>query len=161
VIRKVKLDEVSGHLFLSEMPGRERPLNDDIQAINDLGVDYVVCLTYLNEIKWKSPDYAGAIENETLPFKRVEFGIEDRNIPSDKQGFLQLANQIAEDLKAGVDVLIHCGAGIGRTGTLAASVLIQLGYDKDEALLLVTKAQSKPETPEQEQLVTWVFDQVS
>jgi hypothetical protein len=69
VIRKVQLDRVSGHLFLSTMPGRERPLDDDIQAIHESGVDYAVCLTYLNEIKVKSPDYAEVIENDALPFK--------------------------------------------------------------------------------------------
>ena len=53
-------------------------------------------------------------------------------------------------------MLAHCGAGIGRTGTLAASVLVFLGVPLDQALETVHAAGSYPERPEQLELVEWV-----
>ena len=58
-------------------------------------------------------------------------------------------------LSAGRRVLIHCGAGIGRTGTLAVCVLVALGQTRAEAEAVVRAAGSQPETPEQHALVGW------
>ena len=50
---------------------------------------------------------------------------------------------------AGRNVLIHCAAGIGRTGLAAASVMMQLGYSVQEAISAVSKAGCNPEIGEQ------------
>jgi protein-tyrosine phosphatase len=55
----------------------------------------------------------------------------------------------------GQNVLLHCAAGIGRTGTAAACVLKRLGLPVDEALQRVREAGSNPETAVQSGLVNW------
>jgi protein-tyrosine phosphatase len=56
--------------------------------------------------------------------------------------------------------LIHCGAGIGRTGTLAAGVLIVLGMDEPDALKNVDDAGSHPERRSQREVIRWIARQV-
>ncbi|MEQ9209713.1 MAG: hypothetical protein RLN96_07720, partial [Pseudomonadales bacterium] len=49
-------------------------------------------------------------------------------------------------------VVLHCWAGIGRSGLLAATILVRMGHDSETVFDLVSKArgESIPETQEQE-----------
>ena len=58
-------------------------------------------------------------------------------------------------MRAGDAVLLHCAAGLGRTGTAAACVLKALGLDAQEALQRVRDAGSNPQNAEQSGLVHW------
>ncbi len=55
-------------------------------------------------------------------------------------------------LRLGFDVLIHCKGGLGRAGTVAARLLVELGAPPDEAIRRVRDARSPDaiETAEQE-----------
>ena len=150
---------VSGSLYLHSMPGRYEPLSNSVSEIEKNEIDIVVSLNSLDEIREKSPAYANAIDENSLPFNRLEFPIVDFGIPKDSVAFLNLAENLAGRLQSGENLLIHCGAGIGRTGTLATSVLIILGTDLNESLKAVRTAGSDPETEEQMDLVMWVADQ--
>ncbi len=150
---------LSGSLYLHSMPGRYEPLSTSVSEIEKNEIDIVVSLNSLDEIREKSPAYANAIDENSLPFNRLEFPIVDFGIPKDSVAFLNLAENLAGRLQSGENLLIHCGAGIGRTGTLATSVLIILGTDLNESLKAVRTAGSDPETEEQMDLVRWVADQ--
>ena len=51
--------------------------------------------------------------------------------------------------------MIHCGAGVGRTGTFAVCLIIALGASGAEAREAVGLAGSHPETGGQEDLIAW------
>lgn len=54
--------------------------------------------------------------------------------------FEELALVVIERLRAGEKVLIHCQAGLNRSGTVAAAVLIKLGMNPSDALDLLRKS---------------------
>ena len=151
---------VPGQLYLRSMPGRYEPFEKARKEIVQRRIAWVICLAPLEEVRSKSPVYARAIEAGEVPWADEMFPIPDYGVPADRDAFLDLVRTIAERLRARERVLIHCGAGIGRTGTLAVCVLRALGMTQDEAYEAVTDAGSGPETSAQEELVQWVADRL-
>jgi protein-tyrosine phosphatase len=146
---------VSGSLWLHSMPGRCEPLDQAWEEIRVRGIQAIVCLAASDEIRAKSPSYATALDAKTAPCSVEPFPIPDFGVPDDREAFWSLALQIATQLKAGARVLIHCGAGIGRTGTLATCVLLALAQPLAKAQKDVARAGSYAETDEQKELVSW------
>ncbi len=162
MFRKVELPStVSGNIYLHSMPGRKEPLADTFRTIHKYGISKIVSLTSLDEINNKSPELAVAIETDELIVERISFPIDDYGIPTDRNAFLELSNEIAVYLKDGESILIHCGAGRGRTGTLAVSILMSLGIKLNQATQIVAKAKSYPETHEQVKLLEWIGSNLS
>jgi len=156
MFREVDLPpEVGGRLFLHSLPARHEAWADFVAAAQAHGLGRIVSLTADAEIAQRSPAYAAAIRRGELPCARVSFPVPDYGVPTDRARFAALARDVAAGLRTGERVLVHCGAGIGRTGTFAACVLVALGLGAAEALATVRAAGSAPETSEQLALVTW------
>ena len=161
MFRRVRLpDGVDGAMFLHSMPGRYEPLTVAQTWVTHDGITRVVCLASFEEIGQKSPTYANAIRQGDLPWTQQTFEIRDYGIPEDRNAFLKLAQDVATSLQRGEHILIHCGAGVGRTGMLAVCILLVLGLAESDARAVVRVAGSGPERPEQDELVRWVASQV-
>ncbi len=143
---------VSGRLLLHSMPGRHESMEEVHQAIAHHGITVVVCLTPCHEIRKKSPAYAHALATG-VPWTHVHLPVPDFDVPEDPEAFYKQAEAITGQLRAGRRALVHCGAGIGRTGTFACLVLVALGLSQGQAAAAVRQAKARPETPEQEELV--------
>jgi hypothetical protein len=155
--RRVRLRSVelpfTGRLYLYSMPGRFEPFALASHAIQSSGITWVVCLTPLAEVQEKAPAYARAIETGTLPWLHVSCPIPDFGVPEQLQAFVATAADAAQRIRAGQNILVHCAAGIGRTGTFAMAVCLQLGFDLQQASETVQAAGSSPDTNAQAMLV--------
>jgi protein-tyrosine phosphatase len=161
MLRRVQLPSgISGSLFLDAMPGRRESLVRQIEEISGQDIARIVCLASLREIAQKSPDYKQAIASNSLPCEREVFEIPDFGVPQDREKFLALAKNVADWLRQGEKIMIHCGAGIGRTGTLAVSILLMLGSTLKESTRKVSEIGSHPETADQRALVKWISNRV-
>ncbi len=151
---------VAGRLFLDAMPGRYEPFEKAKADIVREGVRRVVCLTSLEEVRMYAPDYAQAIESDGLAWTQQVFPIVDGGVPSDTDAFLDLAHSVAGCLRNGDRVVIHCAAGIGRTGMLAICVLMILAMTEAKAYDAVRSAGSVPEAEDQRKLVSRFADRL-
>ena len=153
MLREVQIPGVAGRLFLTSMPGRYEPLKESLDELVRCAT--LVVLTSDEEITEKSPEYGRWLATRRLDAspKVLRYSVRDFGVPADVAGFVSLAKQVGVQLVAGEEVVVHCAAGIGRTGTFAACVLVLLGLAEDEALQRVRVTGSGPETEAQQTLV--------
>lgn len=146
-------DLAPGSLWLGSMPGRFERWSDFLTEARQRDLALVVCLTPAEEVASLSPSYWRAIAEGSLDFRYLNLPVQNYGVPRDMADFRDGVGQITQALKAGDAVMLHCAAGIGRTGTTAACVLKQLGLSREQALQRVRDAGSNPENAAQSGLV--------
>jgi hypothetical protein len=142
-----------GCVWLSAMPGRFEHWADFLTAARRADLAEIVCLTPWHEIKGLSPAYAAALNEGTLPFRWSNLPIRNLGIPGEQQLFRQSVERLAGQVQSGESVLLHCAAGIGRTGTAAACLLKCLGASAADSVSRVRAAGSNPESAAQSGLI--------
>ncbi|MDJ0957834.1 MAG: tyrosine-protein phosphatase [Arenicellales bacterium] len=158
MFRSVKLPEsVPGRLLLHSMPGRDESWDAFVTEARRVNLDTIVCLTPEEEIVRKSPSYASARAAKRLPCGVKDFVIPDFRAPTEteKKTFQAFVASLADTLRAGKTCLMHCAGGIGRTGTVATCLLLELGVDIHRAKYEVEHAGSYPEVTEQDDFIVW------
>lgn len=135
-----------GLLWLHSMPGRREEWSEFLAMAEAARLTRIVCLNPRGELAALSPEYLAAIEAGTLPCAFQEIPMADFGVSENARLFTLGVRDLARALEAGESALLHCAAGIGRTGTVAACVLKALGLSTDEALLRVTAAGSSPQS---------------
>jgi len=161
MFRRVDLPaRVPGRLLLHSMPGRFEAIERVWHHLKSEAVGAIVCLTEEYEIRLKSSKYAEALESGTVPCSVMPFEIREGGVPEDRDAFWALANDIANRLRSGEALLIHCAGGVGRTAMLAVSVLLALGEPMNEAESAVSRAGSIVETMPQIEMLSWCAAQV-
>lgn len=152
--RQVELPAaVSGTLWLHSMPGRFEPWMEFLYKAQAVRLGRVVCLTPMHELTGLSPSYGQAVASGELPFRFMLLPMRNFGLAAEHQSFRAGIEQVADSLRTGESVLLHCAAGVGRTGTAAACVLKALGVPRDDALERVRTAGSDPQSAAQTGLV--------
>src|SRR5436190_601021 len=160
-IREISLpDTIPGRLYVAPMPGRTGAFTYDLADLAAIHPDVLIVLTPAEEIAQQSPEYAQAIEANTLPFIRWSLPTPDFGVMRDRLKFLQEVQSAAKALREGQRIIIHCGAGVGRSGTFAVAALLALGLPMDEANARTEEAGSHPETWSQQELLDWVVERL-
>ena len=131
-------------------PRGEDWLEQEMRRLKQSGIHAVVSMLEVEEAASLGlANEAAAADSSGLQF--LSFPIPDRELPRDIAAFREFVFGLAERLKAGERIGIHCRASIGRATIASACTLIQLGWSPRAALAAIEKARgvSVPDTAEQ------------
>ena len=132
----------------------DRDLRRDLQTIGDWGASAIVTLIEEHEFALLGvPDFAKAVG---AAFHWHWLPIADGGVPDAgfERQWQAAGPQLRRRLTVGERVLIHCRAGLGRTGLVAARLLVEFGSAPAEAVRAVRQARrSTIETSIQEQYI--------
>ena len=145
-----------GFLAVMGMPGTYEPLRESFDGLARLEIDVVVSLLQESEaLDLGLSDERAACESAGLEF--LSFPIKDRGLPSDAEAVSRFSKRAHARITSGYGLVFHCRAGIGRSGMMAASVLLHEGLPVREAFARISAARGLivPDTPGQ---LKWVED---
>ncbi len=125
-----------GAIGLTHLPGRDRrDLGEDLTAIEAWGAAALVTLVEVREFaRYGVPGFAEAAATRRFAWHHwpmADMGLPDAIFAAawDHEGHAVLAR-----LERGERVVLHCAAGLGRTGMIAARLLTELGLAPEAAI---------------------------
>lgn len=148
-IDEIPLPGVAGRLWLC---GKHAIGPSHEAALAEVDATGVVCLTEADELDGRYPEYLAWLQS--APQRAIWRPIHDLHAPP-LEVATELVEAIVARLAAGERLILHCAAGIGRSGTVAVCVLVELGVPLDEALAVVAanRPMAGPEVGAQRDLV--------
>ncbi|HEY2617333.1 MAG TPA: cyclin-dependent kinase inhibitor 3 family protein [Acetobacteraceae bacterium] len=119
----------------------DRDLALDLDAIRDWGAAAVVTLMEKRELTLLRVEHLGE-EVRRRGMLWFHLPIVDVSTPNEafERQWDVAGDELRTMLRSGRDVLVHCRGGLGRTGTIAARLLIELGMDTATAIRQVRAA---------------------
>jgi protein-tyrosine phosphatase len=142
----------SGFLAVMGRPRAGDWAADEFGGLSELGIRNVISLLELGEaVELGLAEESSYCANASIAF--YSFPISDRGIPASPEALSALACETYHRCAGGGSTLIHCRAGIGRSGLIAAAVLLHCGFDVDDAFARISLARGVPvpDTAEQRQ----------
>jgi ADP-ribosyl-[dinitrogen reductase] hydrolase len=135
--------------------GWHRDLNRDLDTIRDWGAAAVVTLLEPAELSLLKVERLG---EEVLRRNMSWFHLPIADVSTPDERFEQEWDVAGEELRSilrsGSNVLVHCRGGLGRAGTIAARLLVELGMDPATAIASVRAVRPGAiETSDQEKFV--------
>ena len=144
-----------GQLAILARPRGHDWLDDEVQGWREAGVDVIVSLlTTPENIEFGLTEEAQLVRSHGLEF--VSFPIADYSVPSSETSVVRLTSELNKLLASGRCVGIHCRQSIGRSGLIAACVLVAAGKEPAQAFedVEIGRGTTVPDTADQRQ---WVF----
>lgn len=134
----------AGRIGMTRCPGTwsgpER-LADDIAAIRAEGTTALVTLNEIDELGTAGLTHLGnAARRRRLAWYHLP--IRDFDVPDEafERQWAGVSPELRRRLRDGESIVMHCWAGLGRTGMIAARLLVELGEDPVTAIELVRAA---------------------
>ena len=160
----LQIDEVvvpgtGGRIGMTLLPGRSsdvvsasgvlwrRDLEADLAVIRSARPCLMITLNESHEFAPLGvPGYEATLAASGLPWRHLP--IRDAGVPGAafERAWDEAGGKARACLRGGRLVVIHCRAGLGRTGTIAARLLVELGTPPDQAIRAVRRA--RPNTIE-------------
>ena len=129
-------------------------LEDDLRNWADQGGNAIVSLLEQSEQEDLGLEHEQDFAEKT-GVRFLSLPIPDRDVPVSRTATLKVLSKIENLLGSGAHIGIHCRQGIGRSGLIAAALLIMAGSNATEALASIRKARGV-EVPETDQQRAWI-----
>jgi len=143
-----------GRLAIMPYPRGGEWLAEELRSLREQGVEVLVSLLEKDEA-----EDLGLADEERLcregGLSFLSLPIADHSIPPLDERTCAFIEDLAQRLRAGQTVAVHCLAGVGRSGLVSISVLIAAGMTAPVAVEAVSLGRgfAVPETDEQ---VRWI-----
>ncbi len=160
VTHPLRIDEVvvpktGGRIGMTILPGRssahvtnsgitwKRDLATDVEALRAAAPDLVFTLNESFEFaNLGVPEFEATMRSSGIPWRHLpipDAGVPD---PAFERRWQTVGPEARAILKRGGLIVVHCRAGLGRTGTIAARLLVELGTSPAEAIAAVRRARA-------------------
>jgi protein-tyrosine phosphatase len=145
--------EITGHGTLW-LCGKHFVGPDPTGALASVGAGSMVCLNEEHELADRYPNYVDWLRSD--PRARW-FPIPDLGAPT-PAAMRVIVEIVVNDLNDAGSAVVHCGAGIGRAGTVAVCALMSTGMDVSSAITAIARARpgAGPESGPQRELVALI-----
>lgn len=143
-----------GRLVIVPRPRGGEWLEDEVRAWQNAEVDIVASLLTPQEISELNLES----EAEWLQVYGIEYRsypIPDRGVPASRSDFTDFMAKLEHALESHQTVAVHCRQGIGRSGLVAAALLISAGEEPEAAWKSIEQARDRP-IPDTEEQREWV-----
>jgi hypothetical protein len=149
-VDEIALPRGPGRLWLC---GKHFVGTDPEAALTAVGADRIVCLCEPSELAARYPGYVAWLATEEHG-RAIRFPIPDLHAPG-VDATVPFLDSLRTLLDGGGSLLMHCGAGIGRAGTMAAALLMTMGIERTAAVAVVARSRplAGPEAGAQSELL--------
>jgi hypothetical protein len=130
-------------------------LEDELLSLKRGGIETLVSMLESSEAIYLGLEDEGPAAVH-LGLKFISYPIPDTRIPVDTASFRAFAASLADRLRAGEHIGVHCRGSIGRSTVTVACVLIHLGWKPKTALAAIAAVRgfAVPDTQEQK---NWIL----
>ncbi|HFH3086303.1 TPA: cyclin-dependent kinase inhibitor 3 family protein [Pseudomonas aeruginosa] len=136
---------IPGKLIFTPCPGtKDTSLEEALAALKQAGASAVITLMPQSELAANGAEQI-AKHCQALDLGWYHLPVADEQVPLEEFGQSWKASRqaILDQLRAGQSLAIHCKGGSGRTGLIAARILIEAGIPRTEAIALVQALRPK------------------
>ena len=146
-IGTVLVGERGGRVGITFCPGKHQrkaatgAWERDLDAIRDWGANALVTLIEDHEFRLLRVEWLGAAARER-GLEWFHLPIRDGDVPDAafERAWEGAGERLSAILRDGGGVVVHCKGGLGRAGTVAARLLVEMGWESDEAIRAVRGA---------------------
>ena len=137
-------------------PQGGRALEDELRRLARGGVQTLVSLLEPEEADWLGLGEEGALA-ERAGMNFLSYPIQDVHVPASLAKFRIFVAGLADRLRAGERIGMHCRGSIGRAPLTAACTLIEVGWKAKDALAAIQAARGYP-IPDTKEQLRWILE---
>ncbi len=151
----------NGKLWISHYPGKKGVKDKLIQAEMDLfdlkkkKIDIVVSLLEKKELETLHVSTLFELIKKHK-FIHYYFPIEDKSVPKNKVQLHWLLENLCNEIHKNKKILLHCNAGLGRSGLIAALICKKLGVSESPISYIRKHRPGSIETKDQENMISLI-----
>lgn len=142
---RLSIPGIQGKLIFTPCPGtKDSSLVDSLATLKHAGASAVISLMPASELAANGAEDIGK-QCQVQDMAWFHLPVADEQVPLEDfgQGWKASKQSILERLNAGQDIAIHCKGGSGRTGLIAARIMIEAGIPRADAIALVQALRPK------------------